>query len=72
MSRLPSGSRSRRRRGKRGAEVRFTTDGTAPTAESPLYADPMQIDESTVVRAAIFRSGKLMSVESRATFTKAP
>ncbi len=41
-----------------GASIRFTTDGSAPTATNGLaYAGPMRVDRTTVLRAAGFREG---------------
>jgi len=36
--------------------VRYTTDGREPTADSPLWNEPLRLDRSTVIRAAGFRS----------------
>jgi hypothetical protein len=41
-----------------GAEIRYTTDGTLPTAESPLYAGtPLAITATTQLRAQPFAAG---------------
>lgn len=48
-------------------EIRYTTDGSAPTAQSPLYAGPFYVGGKTVVRAAIFRDSRQM--DSAASFT---
>ena len=34
-----------------GAEIRYTTDGSVPTAQSRLYEGPFTIDDTTTVRA---------------------
>lgn len=34
--------------------LRYTTDGSEPTAESPVYEGPFAISESTVVKAKVF------------------
>ena len=34
--------------------LRYTLDGTEPTAESPVYAGPFTISESTIVKAKVF------------------
>ena len=39
-------------------QIRFTTDGTAPTeSHGTVYAAPITIDKTTTLRAAAFRSG---------------
>ncbi len=42
-------------------EVRFTTDGSMPTATSELVKEALTLDKNTVVRAAIFKDGKISS-----------
>ena len=42
-----------------GAEIRYTLDGTKPTAASPLYTGPLQLNATSVVRARSFASGLL-------------
>ena len=37
-----------------GAQIRYTTDGSEPTAASALYAGPIAVNATTVVRAACF------------------
>ncbi len=39
-----------------GAVIRYTLDGSAPTAASPTYAGPIPVNATTVVRAACFSS----------------
>jgi hypothetical protein len=34
--------------------IRYTLDGTSPTAESPKFQDPISVDRSTTVKAAAF------------------
>ena len=41
-----------------GAEIRYTLDGSTPTATSPIYELPFTINRSQVVNAAAFREGK--------------
>lgn len=41
--------------------VRYTLDGSAPTAESPEYTEPIYIDKTTVIRAVNFEEGALPS-----------
>lgn len=35
-------------------EIRYTTDGSAPTAKSKLYVAPIEVDEKTTIRIAEF------------------
>lgn len=41
-------------------EIRYTLDGTAPNAQSPLYKDMLQVANSTVLKSATFQQGKQM------------
>ncbi|MEZ5304988.1 MAG: CotH kinase family protein [Verrucomicrobiales bacterium] len=40
------------------AQIRYTTNGTAPTASSALYASPITLNTSTRLRAQIFEPGR--------------
>ncbi len=51
-----------------GAEIRFTTDGTAPSESSALYATPIPVVATTTVRARAFLSGSGASGIIDATF----
>lgn len=42
-----------------GGEIRYTTDGSEPTENSPLLTSDLKIDTTTVVRARIFQAGKV-------------
>ncbi len=49
-----------------GASIRYTTDGTVPTAmHGTLYERPVRIDHSTVIRAAAFRDDIVPVVSTR-------
>ncbi|MEM6885672.1 MAG: lamin tail domain-containing protein [Verrucomicrobiota bacterium] len=39
-----------------GAEIRYTTDGSVPTASSTLYTGPVAISTTTTLRSRAFRS----------------
>ena len=52
-----------------GAEIRYTTNGTQPTAESTLYSGPLTLTETTVVKAIAIKNGVTSSVNTK-TFTK--
>ena len=49
-------------------EIRYTLDTSVPTSGSPLYAGPVEILRSTLVRAALFVDGKPSSMPSKAYF----
>lgn len=40
-----------------GATIRYTTDGTDPTASSPAYSGPINVSSNTVVKAYAVKSG---------------
>lgn len=40
-----------------GAEIRYTLDGSEPTAASPLYTYPIDLDQSCTVKARAFKAG---------------
>lgn len=40
-----------------GGEIRFTTDGSDPAVDDPLYASPIPINSTTILRARIFQAG---------------
>jgi len=41
--------------GTTGARIHYTTDGTAPTTDSPLYHDPVIVPAGATLRARAFR-----------------
>ena len=41
--------------------IRYTLDGSLPTADSPLYTDPLVFTQTAVLRAVSFREGCLPS-----------
>lgn len=49
-------------------EIRYTVDGTEPTAESPIYKEAMMISLPGTVKAATFRDGKRISPRSARSF----
>jgi uncharacterized repeat protein (TIGR03806 family) len=51
-----------------GAEIRYTIDGSAPTASDLRYEKPIAITGPTVVRARAFKNGLTRSIESQAIF----
>lgn len=44
-----------------GTQLRYTTDGSTPNANSTPYTGPFSLDKTTVVRVASFEDGKLPS-----------
>jgi len=40
-----------------GAQIRYTLDGSEPTATSPLYTYPLMLTQTTVVKARTFHNG---------------
>lgn len=53
-----------------GAVIHYTTDGTTPTASSPVYDGAFTITETTTVRAIAVKDKYLDSKVASATFTK--
>ncbi|MGD8451505.1 MAG: alpha-L-fucosidase [Phycisphaerae bacterium] len=56
--------------GSRDVEIRYTLDGSLPTADSPVVGGPVFIAETCTVVAQHFRDGQPVSGAARATFTK--
>ncbi len=52
-----------------GAEIRYTADGTTPTAESTLYTAPLECWSRTTYKAVAVKDGEFSNV---ATFTANP
>ncbi|BDD07578.1 hypothetical protein FUAX_00100 [Fulvitalea axinellae] len=55
-----------------GTVVRYTTNGSEPTKESPLYENPVEIKETSVLKAASFDASGFRGTVSEASFAKAP
>jgi nicotinamidase-related amidase len=55
-----------------GAEIRYTTDGSEPTAKSPLYVKPLKITQTQMLRTAAFRGRKCVGRLSDAYYAKLP
>jgi len=49
-------------------EIRYTTDGSAPTASSRKYTGPFHLDQTSVIRAMTIRDGAVSSPVSSWTF----
>ena len=51
-----------------GADIRYTVDGSAPTASDTKYEKPIEITGPTVVRARAFKEGLTRSIASQSVF----
>lgn len=51
------------------AAIRFTTDGTVPTAASPLYQVPITLAQTTTINAKGFKFGMADSTMASASYT---
>lgn len=49
-------------------DIRYTLDGSEPTAKSPVYSSPFTVGKTTMVNAALFRADKQAGNVTRATF----
>jgi hypothetical protein len=52
------------------AEIRYTTDGSEPTAQSARYAAPLEIGQTATLRATAFVKGKPVTLPSDARYVK--
>ena len=55
-----------------GATVRYTTDGSVPTAGSPVARGPVRLTRSVTLKARAFAAGLDDSFVAEATFTRVP
>ena len=55
--------------GPDGAEIRYTRDGSTPTAESTLYSEAFTVTDSTTVKAIAIKDGNSSQVTTK-EFTK--
>ena len=51
-----------------GAEIRYTTDGTTPGANSPRYTGPFQLDETTRLTVRAYKRGVGLSPTYTTTY----
>jgi alpha-L-fucosidase len=52
------------------SEIRYTMDGSIPTAASAVYSSPIKVTETTTLTAACFKDGKALTGNSSYTVTK--
>ena len=52
-----------------GLEVRYTLDGSEPSAKSPVYSDAIELDGECVVAARFFKQGRPLPLVARQPFT---
>jgi hypothetical protein len=52
-----------------GATIRYTTDGSTPTAASPVYSGPISVTQTTTIRAIAVATGMLDSTVATAVYT---
>ncbi|MEU4247737.1 chitobiase/beta-hexosaminidase C-terminal domain-containing protein [Amycolatopsis sp. NPDC026612] len=52
-----------------GATIRYTVDGSTPTASSTLYSGPISVPDSRTVNAIALKSGSTTSPVSSASYT---
>ena len=50
------------------AEIHYTTDGSEPTAQSSLYTEPLQLTQTTILRAVEVKDGAIASSSSTASY----
>ncbi len=55
-----------------GAVIHYTTDGSTPTASSPVYTEPVPVDKTTTIQAIAMAPGYADSPVSSATYTISP
>jgi hypothetical protein len=55
-----------------GAEIRYTLDGSTPTAKSPRYTEPLRLRTSTRLRALAFEGARPVCLESEGVFALLP
>jgi len=55
-----------------GAEIRYTLDGTAPTANSPRYVAPLRLEKTTTVRAVAIVAGERSEISSATFVARGP
>jgi hypothetical protein len=54
---------------EQGAQIRYTTDGSTPTASSSLYSEQLTLMDTTTVKAIAIKNGQSSAVATK-VFTK--
>ena len=54
--------------GSEGADIRYTTDGSEPSAQSRFYSKPLMVDKTTILRAVEVKDGKVSSAISTVSY----
>jgi outer membrane protein OmpA-like peptidoglycan-associated protein len=55
-----------------GAVIHYTTDGSTPTADSPVYTGPITVDRNTTLQAIAIAPGAPASVVSYSAYAVTP
>jgi hypothetical protein len=55
-----------------GAAIHYTLDGSEPGATDPLYAAPIQITDTKILRARAFKDGFTRSISAQEVYVIAP
>ena len=50
-------------------EIHYTTDGSIPDINSPLYSKAFEIDSTTIIKAGFFKDGNLIEKNSEKTIS---
>ncbi|NLF85197.1 MAG: hypothetical protein GX571_03705, partial [Lentisphaerae bacterium] len=53
-----------------GADIRYTLDGSDPTPSSGIYTSPLQIEQTTTIRARAFKAGFAPSDQASAIYAR--
>ncbi len=52
-----------------GTTIRYTTDGSEPTPESPIYNGPVNLTQDTVIKAKAWNNGYQESASSQISYS---
>jgi uncharacterized repeat protein (TIGR03806 family) len=54
--------------GDAGAEIHYTLDGSEPGRSDPVYAKPIRLSDSSVLRARAYKNGFVRSITAQSVF----